>query len=1498
MKHFLRTSTLLATGAAAISALGLWAASLSSPQAQMLPAPVSDASAEQMETPVFHGSLELSESSSWNEVQLYGVHSFTIDGGDPQPEGPVMTTHTTGGGFYHDGRYYCLSGISSQALGVKNTWVTYDAETWELLGSRYHEAPTLTDSQALAYDYISGKAYASGLNYDDPNTPYQLRTVDLETGEMTNVGTLAKSFPAMAFDSEGQLWGISREPEFPYTANLYKIDKNTGATTLVGPLGYNQRSIYAGACFDHHSGKLYWTARTMTYNNYLEETYTSYLLEIDLKTGKATPVKKFDNLEVFSSLYIVDTHPQAPDTVNDLTFKYDAGSLSAGTVSFTVPALTYAQKTLTGSVKAEVYIDGTLTDSKEGLTTGSAFVSKNISLADGAHDIKVYCYSSNGLKSLATQIKAYGGADKPMRVENVNVALSPHADVATITWTGPESGASGGYIDPATITYKVIRRPDMKTVAEGLTECKVTDELDRAQSLSQYEIIAVGPGGESESVFSTPTIMGTPYKMPYTETFDTRSDFAKFTVLDPQGIASPDGDTWMWHPTYRNAIYWLNYNNYNAVNAWLVTPTLEFKKGYVYRVYFMTEGYSSIPATTTIESYVGEFPTVESLKRCVMKETNTLNKGEQKTLNALFIAEDKDMHLGIHVMNNGGDHVSVDNLRISEYGPSTIPAAPELESVTKNDGKAQINVRLPKLNVAGTPVAKITGLRLYSSDMRRLIASTTVEGTEVGTIEDPTPTFGINSYAVVAVNEFGTGLDLQASINMKPDVPLSVQNLSLVTLRDGADVQISWNYPTPMVGVDGNPLTAEEITYDIYRVISLDRQLVKSVSGDVNSIILSDVMSDFNGEQQKYITYEVIASTIGGESQAVRATALFGPAYELPIHDAFAEGSIKPWDTSRCQFSSFYSHLPYGYDPRVDAEEGNMLTFSANYDRECIGIYVSPRINMTSLLNPKLSFKMYQTSSGNHVNAKVQIGMLVEKEGKEQEIVYFPTVYNVHTDTDGWATYEIPLTDFATYPRASVVIRCVNDKRNGNIHFDYIDISGDRPECDAKVISVNGPVTAVMGRENNYYVNVANNGIRDIENVTVTLKADDEVVGTTTVNLSEDEKYTVPFTYTPGLHEDPRSIRLTATVEVDGDLNRYNDSSVLRVNIEAPNLPYVTDLFGEGVNGNAVQLSWSDAQVYPNEKTVSDDLENYPDFTIDNFGDWVMHDLDQGNTIIGISSSLGTFTWENVGKPQAYIVFNPRSVGVHSLCSAHSGERCLVSFESGAGNNDWLVSPALSGREQTISFFTRCVMEQFLETFDVMVSTSGTDPEDFTMLAANQTVGSASWQKLAYTLPAGTRHFAIVCKSDGGFGFMLDDFEFVPSQPEVELTGYNVYRDLNLLESGLGETSFIDTTCDPNATHRYHVTATYTDGESIFSNPVEVCAASIGCIAGGNDATSIYSVAGNIVIKAPAGSPVTVHTIDGRCLYSFASTGSERMSVAPGIYVVRAGTTTAKLIVK
>lgn len=81
-----------------------------------------------------------------------------------------------------------------------------------------------------------------------------LLRVDPDTGICVDVGDTGEKFAGIAFDSSGQLWGISGDgglqPE-----SLFKIDKNTAASTFVLALGGGGPGEALG--FNPFDGKLY-----------------------------------------------------------------------------------------------------------------------------------------------------------------------------------------------------------------------------------------------------------------------------------------------------------------------------------------------------------------------------------------------------------------------------------------------------------------------------------------------------------------------------------------------------------------------------------------------------------------------------------------------------------------------------------------------------------------------------------------------------------------------------------------------------------------------------------------------------------------------------------------------------------------------------------------------------------------------------------------------------------------------------------------------------------------------------------------------------------------------------------------------------------------------------------------------------------------------------------------------------------------------------------------
>ena len=190
----------------------------------------------------------------------------------------------------------------------------------------------------------------------------------------------------------------------------------------------------------------------------------------------------------------------------------------------------------------------------------------------------------------------------------------------------------------------------------------------------------------------------------------------------------------------------------------------------------------------------------------------------------------------------------------------------------------------------------------------------------------------------------------------------------------------------------------------------------------------------------------------------------------------------------------------------------------------------------------------------------------------------------------------------------------------------------------------------------------------------------------------------------------------------------------------------------------------------------------------------------------------------------------------------------IVSFadyanDFGYENDDWLISPELSGDEQTISFYARTASTSKRNDYiQVRYSTTGTATSDFTLLPDGEIRLENGWTRYEYTLPAGTRYFAIRNNSEEGFAVLLDDITYTIAgdAPQVTLLGYDIYCDGELLnDEPISETTF---TIDGAAPGNYWVTAVYDAGESEASNTViiEKQVTAIDEISSVDDASRIY----------------------------------------------------------
>ncbi len=173
------------------------------------------------------------------------------------------------------------------------------------------------------------------------------------------------------------------------------------------------------------------------------------------------------------------------------------------------------------------------------------------------------------------------------------------------------------------------------------------------------------------------------------------------------------------------------------------------------------------------------------------------------------------------------------------------------------------------------------------------------------------------------------------------------------------------------------------------------------------------------------------------------------------------------------------------------------------------------------------------------------------------------------------------------------------------------------------------------------------------------------------------------------------------------------------------------------------------------------------------------------------------------------------------------------------------------------------------------------------------------WTEYSFDVPAGTKYFAVHSVATDSFMLMLDDFEFkaAPIAPPV-LTGFDIYRDgVKLNATPLDEAAYTDAVAE-DGVYNYVVTALWDKGVSKGSNAAVAYVGVSGIDAAVSEGVAIAAADKAIVVSGAAGLEITVSAIDGKTVFEGHGKDVTTITVAQGIYVVKAGKTVAKIIVR
>lgn len=1377
-------------------------------------------------------------SNTWESNDSRGFYTFNAT--SPLSVQMIGTAGSyymegNGGAVFQDDRLY----ITRWFKGGPYYYIylnTYDPETMQQLGSTELEDITFIASETATHT-ATGITY--GEFYNSDATGFVLGTVDYATMSRKDFGTSENTYVALGVTADNVLYGVADD------GNLYRISTDDGTETLIGSTGVTVSDSNGGHYgqsgeIDQKTGTFYWVCKDASKNTAL---YT-----VDLTTGAATKVADFGGQETVYGLTVpaAQAADDAPASVSDLETLFDNGS-TTGYVGFTMPTETFAGATLSGTLDYYI-VAGTDTLSHATAEAGAEVI-EEVTVPEGLTTFNVTAANAAGSSPVAKS-KVYVGYDEPKPVQNVTLAIDASTGVATLSWDAATEGLNGGYVGKA--TYNIVRYPDNVTVAHDYDGTTFTETLAEGSSLQSYYygVTALNGKHASTETASNKTVYGAAIVPPYSEALDTEEGMSVYTIID----SNNDGSTWEFYEKGDLKAASYKYSRTNAGDDWLITPAIQLKGGKLYSVSFepCSYGYSY---NERIEVKWGDAPTAEAMTNTLLEPTDILSPTFTKYTRELAADKDRKVFIGFHAVSDADEfRLYLRNISIYEGMSLSLPdSATNLTVKADADGqlKASGSFTTPCVNLGGEKLeGALSSVEVTRGDGKTVATFEAPDTCATLSFEDTEALQGFNTYTVHAYTSEGEGRSVSAKVYVGIDTPVRPATPSLT---DGTtSLHLEWN-PVGTTGANGGVVKPEDVWYKIYTVSSGSQGTTAELVDSVKNATSYDLPYATNEGTQQPIQLGLAASTTAGTSQITGSSQLIvGTPYALPVSESLAGGnvSILWWGNN-----SGNSAFGLCTDTSCDNDGGSFkLNIAAPYETAWIN---TGKIALGGAATPKLRFSHYADPlSDMRLTVEVQ-----KPDGTVDEIYTYDYAQLTSADAATWRKATVSLADYTSLPYVMVRFRGNIGVKAYNLYIDGISVSNVYP-YDLQA-SVSAPAQVRKGSTGTVKVTVKNNGDNATSAYTVRLLADGVEVASQKADaeLQPLESTVYTFDYEASLFNEASEAVLKAVVELDADGNTADNEATARVELTSPTQAKPENASAQQTEGGSVAVTW--AAPADDEAAVTDDMENYDSWNTDNFGEW--KSLYQGEKG-GAGVLYSTKEYEHQGEKFAYIAFDPESWAPEVTAQApslvpHSGDKYLAAFYSYTddGNNttfydgnDWLISPALSGKEQTVTFWVNNLSvggTDYAETYDVLYSTEGTDLASFVKLGETRTVSGGKWQQATATLPEGATHFALHHNTPGAqaFVFMVDDVTYMSGSGRLK--GYNIYRDGKLVGTvSADKLAFTDGSAAAG-THTYAVTAVYADGESLPATASETTVGIASLAADGTASYTVYTTDGRLVAK-------------------------------------------------
>ena len=1408
--------------------------------------------------------------SNGSKQLLRGVYEFTPNGNGPYALDSLVLNGdmcSTGGAAVVDGIYYKYF-IDKTYISVglvRAKLYSYDVSSWEPTATSGEDMSDHLDMYAKATCQSSdGTVYGEFFTSDLQTLEYGI--VDYKAKTRSVIGTATKDMVAMGIAADGTWYGVASD------GNFYTINKETGAETLVGATGM---TLEADGSYYQQTGTIdpktnifYWYALDANAKN-------GGIYTVDLTTGAATKVADFVGGQ--AQLYDIVVAGKmaedgAPAKATNLAASFVDGSTS-GTVSFTAPLRNYADDAnLAGTLRYAVTIN------KDTLASGTcqpgAAVSAAIVAPEGQCRFVVVTSNAAGVSPKAS-VSTYVGFDTPKAPASVTTTWASDNASATVSWDPVSETLHGGFLGP--VSYEVVRLmgKDSTVVAEATSSTSLTDSsvpADGEPAKVRYIVRAMNGRKYSAWTGSDGHIVGSAFSVPYYEDFDYSDDADFFTIID----ANKDGKTWKWNQGLGvNPYMRVDYNADRATDDWLITPPIKFKGGREYNLSFKSHGNSIY--TEKMEVKFGAANTVSGMTNTIIPVTEITSDTVFENL-SFTPSADGIYYVGFHGCSDKNMFwTKVDSIDIQASILLSSPAAPELSVLPDAKGalSAAISVKAPTKAVDGSNLsADHLSKIVLRRDYEPIHTFTSpAPGAVLTYTDNAVPADGYHTYSAMPYDGDDYGKKAETEVYVGQDLPKTVQNAK--AFDEGTSIHITWDAPTEE-GANGGYVDPANIKTLVWSVANgylnevLDT-LVNTTSYDI----------PYNTSEGKHDLAHWVLQNLNraGKSSTVAVALPVGTPYTLPFVESAAGGKpTNDWWIGRQGGTTYNNMWAYVTDDAADGDGGSFV-YKGTEDA-IIGSMNSYKIDLGTAANPTLVFSFNVKNSTQDTRGKLQVE--VQTIDGNATLVYASDEF---VSDEPWTRHTV---DLSPYAGKVIFVNFYVYCQDQPVTVGLDDIRIQETYAHDLAVGLSAPESVIKGQSIPATIKVTNEG-RSSENAfTVRLYADDAEVETIDVTDELGSFCDTTFVVsvpTSALPANKTEKVLKAKVILDADQQSLNNEATATVATMKSELPMPENLAAADAHPH-VRLSWDAPSV--TSVAFTEDFESYAPFAVDASGrtasslggGWTTIDGQAGKTpAVCLGQFWNDYTYPGQGKPGSFTIFNADAVvaGTFSANAFMHGHNDSYQFaampyevagNSYADGDNYLVSPALTGEAQTVSFYAKNASDggaDYPERFELLYSSAGNAKEDFTHVAiADTTLKGGGWQYFEAQLPAEATYFAIHQTSDasgtGDYLFSVDDVTFLKG---IAPAGYNVYCDGTLIghvDDG-GTLEFYGDA--PDGMHEWSVTATYTDGQE--SEPVSVTAA-----------TDISSIVAN-------GEPFDVYTLDGILVRSQAK---DVKGLKTGVYII------------